>query len=737
MTRRIAFLLAMAVILAGGLWLRFHDVREQVLGGDEVHAIQAARDHTVGELFTYYPPSENSIVWSMYTRTLLDMGRLSEFSYRFPAMVSGVLVMLLPLLFRRRIGSSAALLAMAFLATSPCAIYYSFVGRPYGPATVMLVVTLFAWRSWYSQPSPMRQGLFVVIAALTVFMHVLNLFPVGLLVCLSWWGAYRGGGPARRNVIWMTSLLLLAGLALFGPGLPGFIENRVLDSHRPGPVYLALGWLGYLRIAGEHVGTALSLLLLAAAGSWKFYKQEGAFGLAVAAIFPVVLLGMYITQIFPSIPAWTRYLHLGWPTFLMMVSFGVIALLTAVAKRISGHPAAAAACLVFGGAAIAVRADGVLGRETAAQMCLPWIPGFLLGVAGASELLGLLFRRKQADETTEVRQPGLCGVALALLVAAGTVAWTPVPILQSDVDSLRTRRGSIMISSDARLGDWEYKVDPFYYELANDPDAGEIVLVWPYRENSSSWHDFVKQQLVHGKRVVAVQDRMRSKYHGGGFAFANVTDVRQAPSFAWHGARYIVLHRTYLHGDQTVSNPVDPRFFEILRPSIEQSLGPLVHRDDVSVVFDLWNSWPQDLLDRLIGSWEIKEKQFGVDDKVTSHATRESVISKDERAVAFEELVDGTTLSRFAYLPKSKSKNKKWRLTSEMADGHTRVWMGRFRREGGFFRGGGLVDDELGPILSKVVVDRIEAHSFRRSVYVSEDDGETYRLTEVRHYTRR
>lgn len=526
------------ILLVVACFFRFRGIEDQLLAGDEYHALRAAMKFDVLTLFTYYGVAENSIPMSMFARLLMVTVGLTELTFRIPVILSGLVILLSPFYFRKSLGTGACLLATSLLALSPMAIYFTFVGRPYGPAAALLIVALLGWKRWIASHRKRDLLLFTVPAAFAVFFHLLCLMPVGWLVLMSWVAAKRKE-IEYRSVAKMTGLLLLLGLALLGPGVPGLLEHRLIGSHRPGVGNPQLAWIAFVRLCGEHLGTSIAFLLLMALGARRLIQREGSFGITLSGLFPMLLLGMFITQPWPTDHAWARYEFLALSPFFMLVAVGAGVLLEGLHATLRGRKWLAAGLLLVSLAPLAVRLDGVVGAETTAQTWLPWVLGALLF---AVALGAVLAPKVSAEESATHPASAVAFPCLALLWGAGAIAWTPVPIIQQEIDSLRTARRSVALVTDEMNEKSARRVPQFFKDIAGEPDAGEVLLMWPFVVDTSTWRGFRAFQKVHGKRVVLMQRGNLKKHEASGITFRNVTDRRALKDWSTRGARYLVLN---------------------------------------------------------------------------------------------------------------------------------------------------------------------------------------------------
>lgn len=102
-----AALLWLPPLLAGAA-LRAYRLPEQILTGDELHAINAALSLSLGEILSTwtYHGADYSVPLAALYRVLLDGGVVfTELGFRVPALLASLAILLCtPLLLRRRLG---------------------------------------------------------------------------------------------------------------------------------------------------------------------------------------------------------------------------------------------------------------------------------------------------------------------------------------------------------------------------------------------------------------------------------------------------------------------------------------------------------------------------------------------------------------------------------------------------------------------------------------------------------
>jgi uncharacterized protein (TIGR03663 family) len=133
MLPRIHFRLAFCwiAILAAAVFLRFEDLAKRPIHADEATGarITAQRMESGGTGFDpthYHGPTQSRLAMTIcHWRGKNSWREMSKGTLRILPAIAGCLLVLLPFLWRKRIGDASALLAAALLAGSPLLVYYS------------------------------------------------------------------------------------------------------------------------------------------------------------------------------------------------------------------------------------------------------------------------------------------------------------------------------------------------------------------------------------------------------------------------------------------------------------------------------------------------------------------------------------------------------------------------------------------------------------------------------------
>jgi len=310
-------LAALLLVLAGGVALRVWAwISAPSLWFDEIAIALNLRDRNLWELVSrplawHQVAPGGFLALEAVARALFGEG---ERALRLPALVGGTAGLLaLPLLARRLVSNSAALLATALAAASPFLVRYANEVKPYGIDFAAGVVLPWLALRWRNQPGARRgRALALAAACFSVigFGGVLAGAAVGAVLVVAAW---RGGRAARRRAlavalpgplvgvgtVWLAGVLLPASDRAF---LAEFWARGLLD---PGRGWTALFWplerlralaLDLLGAGGVRVGDALALLLLygvlrlfrtqAAGAALLFAPAAAALGAGVVGALP-------------------------------------------------------------------------------------------------------------------------------------------------------------------------------------------------------------------------------------------------------------------------------------------------------------------------------------------------------------------------------------------------------------------------------------------------------------------
>jgi hypothetical protein len=157
-----------------GLGLRVWNLRGQVLGGDELHAVRAAVTRPLSEILTTYALNDYSIPLTALFRFLLEHGvRLSELGFRLPALLCGLLALILiPRSFLGKVDRGTVELLAFLIALSPGLVLYSRIARSYMPMVLASFLAVMAFEAWWRTRAWKPGAAYLVLGGLAVWLHL-------------------------------------------------------------------------------------------------------------------------------------------------------------------------------------------------------------------------------------------------------------------------------------------------------------------------------------------------------------------------------------------------------------------------------------------------------------------------------------------------------------------------------------------------------------------------------------
>lgn len=166
--------LAMVGFVLAGAGLRLWNLRDQILGGDELHGIRAMAERSASQLLTRYSLVDYSLPITAFQRLLLDWGvSLSEMDFRLPSILFGLLALiLLPGTLSGRVERFQAELFGWLVAFSPLFVLYSRIARSYMPMVVLSFAAVMAFERWWSGGSRKAGAVYVLCGALAIWVHL-------------------------------------------------------------------------------------------------------------------------------------------------------------------------------------------------------------------------------------------------------------------------------------------------------------------------------------------------------------------------------------------------------------------------------------------------------------------------------------------------------------------------------------------------------------------------------------
>lgn len=171
--KRLALLGAALPFLAGAV-LRLWNLRDQILGGDETHALRAALNFPLSKILVTYQITDNCIpLTALYKLLMLGGVHLTEMLFRLPVLFCGLAGLLaMPAAFEGRLGRGTVLVYRWLLAISPALVLYSRIARSYLPMVLLAFGAVMAFEAWWRTRSWKSGVAYVMLGALAVWFHL-------------------------------------------------------------------------------------------------------------------------------------------------------------------------------------------------------------------------------------------------------------------------------------------------------------------------------------------------------------------------------------------------------------------------------------------------------------------------------------------------------------------------------------------------------------------------------------
>ncbi len=348
--KRLTIALLVLLLLAGA-GLRFHNLGSQSLWRDEAISWHYVRDTTLPNLVSTLIDDElHPPLW--YIVLYLDRLGLgqSEFSLRFQAALSSLLLIPLGYVLGKRLFSPALGLINALLvALSPFLLRYAQEARSYSFLALLAAASFYALCRWQSRPTTRRTLVFSVVMAAALYTHHWAFFLlVAFNLCVLLWIVWGGGQGLLSK--WLLANALIAVLYL--PWLPILLQQLSYDtswmySHEP-PAQLL--WLTFRAWTASWRATPFFLLLIALAvlvaiTPWFFgaarLRRPDAQVLAVLIVCLIPIVSAIALSQRKPIYKPDRYTIIVYPAFSLLLASGLAALRRPVLVAI-------AVCLVAG-----------------------------------------------------------------------------------------------------------------------------------------------------------------------------------------------------------------------------------------------------------------------------------------------------------------------------------------------------------------------------------------------------
>lgn len=305
----VAMLLGLTLLLAA--YWRVPEAGRALLFGDELHSLRRI-EHGYRFLLTDFSSTGSGMALPLLQRGLADLFGPSHWSFRAPALLSGLalLASLYPL-GRKLVRSNAAAIATCLAAGSSMLIYYSHYGRSYAGMAWLSLLLVYALQCIIDSTEPTRlsnrhYAYCAVLVAALPYVHLSSLAfvlaVIGAALVPLWM-------ESRKREALQVAGAAGAGLVLaFLLHLPAYDSLAAFVSDKTTSAYFGeFGFwdVGALLAGGRGIAMlALPLLLVALA---RFARARGWRALPLIAACVAPGLALLVTRPFGDAYAYARY----------------------------------------------------------------------------------------------------------------------------------------------------------------------------------------------------------------------------------------------------------------------------------------------------------------------------------------------------------------------------------------------------------------------------------------------
>lgn len=310
------------ILLAGSFFLRLIRIN-QGLWYDEIHTLLRFVMSGYREIATSLPVPNNHILYSLLAKVSISIFGLKEWSVRLPSLlIGGITPAILYLLFRKRAGEEAALMASAFMTLSFWMIWFSQDARGYAGLILFSALSNLFYLEWLDQGKARTATWYVLVSVISFYFFLYTGFIVISQMIYGLIRRHRRAGEQKPFLYLLPLIPLAIALGLYAPGLEGlylFVQTRGKEIAGRG---LDLNFLAGLikMLAGTHwiiFGIFASLLFLL--GLPKLVRIQS--GLVWLYVLPagLVILATAFFRVF----IYPRFLSFLIPFFLLGAASGI------------------------------------------------------------------------------------------------------------------------------------------------------------------------------------------------------------------------------------------------------------------------------------------------------------------------------------------------------------------------------------------------------------------------------
>ncbi len=360
---------ALTAILLVGIIVRLAYMGQPVRNDEAMHALGLANRSFLVIVAAYYDPN-NQILHTLLSRAAYLIFGFSEWSFRLPAFLSGLLLLPLVYVFARRFyGGRTALLATAFAASSTLFIVFSTFARGYLLMALFFLAAFLAAARVRRVNDPVAWTLLALFGALGVWTIPLMAYALGV-VYVWLFLSMVAGNIADSKAVFLRHLIVsgiaavLVAVVLYAPAIVALDPLAAIQSNtafRAGMAAMPDKIKPLIWLWGRwHDGVVAPLVWLSVAGVGLSLVAHARMARdRVPILLPTVvwLVPIYILQ--PFAPPHRFYLFL-LPLYHTLAAAGIAWGLAALEGRfavLGGRATPAAAMLLCAGILAGVLAD--------------------------------------------------------------------------------------------------------------------------------------------------------------------------------------------------------------------------------------------------------------------------------------------------------------------------------------------------------------------------------------------
>ncbi len=264
----------------------------------------------------------------------------SDFAFRYPSLLAGVL--LVPLLFqfgRRLQGAGVGLLAALLVAVNPLQIYYANEARMYTVLVMLAAAASYVlWRAL--QGGDLRRYLpaYIVLAGLAFYTHYTAVFLIAVQAVFWAWILWRQG--YKRLLIGTAVLGILLAIPVIPFTIPRLFTGAEANYYYVAPFVMLKDVVHFFNLGMSTDFNQWSiklldilLLVLGLIGLWaarSWLKRSFLLTYLLAVVF-----GLMVGSLLKPMYQGVRHIMLGSPAFVLLLALGMGALISFLLAQVA------------------------------------------------------------------------------------------------------------------------------------------------------------------------------------------------------------------------------------------------------------------------------------------------------------------------------------------------------------------------------------------------------------------